>query len=132
MTPKGALPGTFTITFTTPGGAYLAMTIDEFNYATRATYSIDSSGTNTQAAATSISLASALSVYRHGSDLRSGSAQRDRNSVSRIRIHLGLQWPSQSSAANSCGIASEYLLSEDEQHQSQHIVSVVGLAALTA
>ena len=69
VTPKGALPGTFTITFTVPGtgGVYPAMTIDEFNYATGATYSIDSSSTNTQAAASSISLASALSVS--GTDL---------------------------------------------------------------
>ena len=43
------------------------MTIDEFNYGTGATYSIDSSGTNIQAAASSMSLASALSVS--GTDL---------------------------------------------------------------
>src|SRR5271157_4022060 len=69
VTPAGALPGVFTITITAPatGGAYISMTIDEFNYATRAAYSIDSSGTITQAQATSISLASALSVT--GTDL---------------------------------------------------------------
>ena len=64
VTPNGALPGTFTVTLTVSGsaGVYLAMTVDEFNYATRATNAIDSSGMNSQAAATSMSLASALTV----------------------------------------------------------------------
>ena len=69
VTPKGALPGTFTITFTVPGtgNAYPAMAIDEFNYAVGATYTIDSSGTNTSSPTKSISLASALTVS--GTDL---------------------------------------------------------------
>jgi hypothetical protein len=59
-----ALPGTFTVTLTVSGsaGVYLAMTVDEFNYASGARSAIDGSGRNAQAAATSMSLASALTV----------------------------------------------------------------------
>jgi len=55
------------------------MTVDEFNYATGATYAIDSSGMNAQAAATSMSLAPVLKVsgidliYAAGSSEASGT-----------------------------------------------------------
>ena len=107
VTPKGALPGTFTITFTTPGGVYLAMTIDEFNYATGATYSIDSSGTNTQAAASSMSLASALSVS--GTDLVYAAGLLNGSGTASPGSGFTLAYNAQIILGQSYGIASEYL-----------------------
>jgi hypothetical protein len=112
VTPKGALPGTFTITFTVTGTAnvYLAMTIDEFNYATRATYSIDSSGTNTQAAASSMSLASALSVS--GTDLVYAAGLLNGSGTASPGSGFTLAYNAQIILGQSYGIASEYLLNE--------------------
>ena len=112
VTPKGASSSAFTVTFSVPGTgvAFLAMTIDEFNYGTAVTYSIDSSGTKIQAAASSISLTSALSVS--GSDLiyaagiinGSGTASPG----SGFTLAKSVNWV----AAQNYGIASEYLFPE--------------------
>ena len=112
VTPKGALPGTFTITFTVPGtsNVYLAMTIDEFNYATGATYSIDSSGTNTQAAASSMSLASALSVS--GTDLVYAAGLLNGSGTASPGSGFTLAYNAQIVLGQSYGIASEYLFPE--------------------
>lgn len=112
VTPKGALPGTFTITFTTPGSGttYPAMTIDEFNYATGATYSIDSSGTNTQAAASSMSLASALSVS--GTDLVYAAGLLNGSGTASPGSGFTLAYNAQIIGGQSYGIASEYLFPE--------------------
>jgi hypothetical protein len=112
VTPKGALPGTFTITFTVPGtgSVYLAMTIDEFSYGTGATYSIDSSGTKIQAAASSISLASALSVS--GTDLVYAAGVLNGSGTASPGSGFTLAYNAQIIMGQSYGIASEYLFPE--------------------
>jgi len=70
------------------------MTVDEFNYATGATYAIDSSGMNAQAAATSMSLASALKVsgidliYPAGSSEASGTVSPGSGFTMTSNVHM--------------------------------------------
>lgn len=91
-------------------GVYLAMTVDEFNYASGARYAIDGSGRNAQAAATSMSLASALTVsgidliYAAGSLEASGTVSPGSGFTITYNAHM--------MSSQTYGIASEYLLSE--------------------
>ena len=110
VTPKGALPGAFAITFTTSDGGFLAMTIDEFSYGTGAIYSIDSSGTNTQAVASSMSLASALSVS--GTDLVYAAGVLNGSGTASPGSGFTLAYNAQEFSGQTYGIASEYLFPE--------------------
>ena len=128
VTPKGALPGTFAITFTTSSGTYLAMTIDEFNYATRATYSIDSNGTNAQGSGTSISLASALSVS--GMDLIYAAGAINASGTVSPGSGFTLAYNAQLIATVAIGIASEYLFPETSNINPSMSTSGTGMIAL--
>lgn len=128
VTPKGALPGTFTITFTTPGGFYPAMTIDEFNYATGATYSIDSSANNTQAAASSISLASALSVS--GTDLIYAAGIFNISGTASPGSGFTLAYNKPAISGQCYGIASEYLFPETSNINPSMSCSTAALTEL--
>ena len=112
MTPKGALPGTFTDTLTLSGsaGVYLAMTVDEFNYATGAMYAIDSSGMNAQAAATSMSLASALRVS--DIDLIYAAGSSEASGIVSPGSGFTMAYNAQMISCQTYGIASEYLFPE--------------------
>jgi hypothetical protein len=109
VTPNGALPGTFTVTLTVSGsaGVYLAMTVDEFNYATGATNAIDSSGMNAQAAATSMSLASALTVS--GIDLIYVAGSSEVSGTVSPGSGFTMAYNAQMISSQTYGIASEYL-----------------------
>ncbi len=91
-------------------GVYLATTVDEFNYASCARYAIDSSGRNAQAAATSMSLASALTVsgidliYAAGSSEASGTVSPASKFTMAHNAHM--------TSSQTYGIASDYLFPE--------------------
>jgi len=86
------------------------MTVDEFNYANGARYAIDGSGRNAQAAATSMSLASALTVsgieltYAAGSSEASGTVSPGSGFTIAYKVHM--------ISRQTYNIASEYLLPE--------------------
>ena len=131
VTPKGALPGTFTITFTVPGtgNAYPAMAIDEFNYAVGATYTIDSSGTNTSSPTTSISLASALTVS--GTDLIYAAGL---SASAGVTMSAGsgftLAYNEPNISGKAFGIAAEYLFPETSNINPTMSCSAAGLVSL--
>ena len=130
VTPKGALPGTFTITFTVPGtsGAYPAMTIDEFSYGTGATYSIDSSSNHTQAAASSISLASALSVS--GTDLIYAAGIFNLSGTASAGSGFTFAYNKPAISGQCYGIASEYLFPETSNINPSMSCSTAALTEL--
>ena len=130
VTPKGALPGTFTITFTVPGtgNAYPAMAIDEFNYAVRATYAIDSSGTNTGAKATSMSLASALTVS--GIDLIYAAGLMAVPATMSAGSGFTLAYNEPNLLAQAYGITSEYLFPETSNINPSMSCSTAALTEL--
>jgi hypothetical protein len=81
------------------------MTVDEFNYATGATYAIDSSGMNAQAAANSMSLASALTVY--GIDLIYAAGSSEASGTGSPGSGFTMTSNAQMISCQTHGIASE-------------------------
>ena len=106
------------------------MTIDEFNYATGATYSIDSSGTNTQAAASSMSLASALSVS--GTDLVYAAGLLNGSGTASPGSGFTLAYNAQIISGQCYGIASEYLFPETSNINPTMSCSAAALVLSTA
>ena len=131
VTPKGALPGAFAITLTVPGtgNAYLAMAIDEFNYAGGSTYVIDSSGTNTSSPTTSISLASALTVS--GTDLIYAAGL---SASAGVTMSAGsgftLAYNEPNISGKAFGIAAEYLFPETSNINPTMSCSAAALVSL--
>ena len=94
VTPKGALPGTFTITFTVPGTGRLSRDDDRRIQLRHRGHLLDRQQRYKHPSSGKLDVPGLRPVgLRHGSGLRRRSPQRERNSVSRIRIHPGLQRP---------------------------------------